>query len=103
MNGRLCVYRGGGYEGSHNNDSREIRDVSFKVIRKGRAKNMHGAKNRDCICDDIFIRPSGDVFHCACKKSHSYGNINHPNFATTYTVLGNSGNCWFSECNKEYR
>jgi len=54
------------------NDYREIRNVSGHLIKTGRCKN--GKKG--CICEDLFVRPNGDVFGCGCKDAKYFGNVN---------------------------
>lgn len=53
-------------------DYREIRDVTGKEIKSGRWKK--GKKG--CICEDIIIKPNGDVFGCGCKDAIRLGNVN---------------------------
>ena len=53
-------------------DKREIRNVSNRLIRAGRCKE--GKKG--CICDEIVIKPDGTVKGCGCPKSPIMGNVN---------------------------
>ena len=61
------VERGGkGYAG--------IRDVSRSVFAAGRAKENDLSERTHCPCDDLFVTPSGDFYHCGCQKT-LLGNI----------------------------
>jgi MoaA/NifB/PqqE/SkfB family radical SAM enzyme len=54
-----------------------IRDVSGRVMHVGRAVETGASDNKDlrCACEDLFIRPNGDVFICGCKDSVKIGNV----------------------------
>ena len=52
-------------------DFREIRCVNNSLVKSGRCKD--GEKG--CICEDIFIKPNGDIFSCGCKKAAMLGNV----------------------------
>ena len=53
-------------------DRREIRNVSGNLIKAGRCKEG----KEGCICEDIIVKPSGDVRLCGCKNSPFIGNVN---------------------------
>jgi len=53
-------------------DYREIRDTSDNLIKAGRCKSGKVG----CICEDIFVKPSGQVHGCGCKNSIVLGNVN---------------------------
>lgn len=57
---------------SDNTDFRQIRDTSDHLIKAGRCKD--GEKG--CICEDLIVRPNGDVMACGCKKAEKFGNVN---------------------------
>ena len=52
-------------------DCREIRDTSSHLIKAGRCKDGKPG----CICEDLFVRPNGDVHMCGCKRSPRLGNV----------------------------
>lgn len=56
---------------SATNDAREIRDTSNHLIKAGRCRSG----SPGCICEDLFIRPNGDVHMCGCKRSPRLGNV----------------------------
>ena len=38
-------------------------------IAIGRAKKLsYASRKNECICDDLFISPNGEVYTCGCKK-----------------------------------
>jgi len=53
-------------------DLREIRNVEGHLIKAGRCKEG----KEECICNDIFVEPSGKIRGCGCVKSPVFGNIN---------------------------
>lgn len=57
------------------NDYRGIRDVSHSPngpINSGRCDfGVNG-----CCCEDLFVKPSGDIHHCGCADSPKLSNIN---------------------------
>ncbi len=66
--------------GRKENDYRDIRDVTGKVTRQGRAKNW-GTKDF-CGCESLLIDPLGNVYPCGCKKTR-LGNIHDSDFHLT--------------------
>ena len=50
------------------NDLREIRDVSHKVMRQGRAVKTGTWSEEGCGCDGIVVDPLGNIWSCGCKK-----------------------------------
>jgi len=59
------------YNTGHLDDAREIRDTSNQLIKAGRCKNGKPG----CICNDLLVRPNGDVHVCGCKRSPRLGNV----------------------------
>jgi len=64
------------------NDCREIRDVSHRVLRRGRAatdefKYGEGYETHDqCACEgDPCVTPNGDVKQCGCVDAPVIGNV----------------------------
>lgn len=52
-------------------DYRGVRNTSHNLIKAGRCK-----KGDDyCICEEIFIKPNGDIHQCGCKNSTKIGNV----------------------------
>ena len=49
-------------------DLREIRNVSSRVMRQGRAIRTGTWQEEGCGCDDILIDPLGNIWSCGCKK-----------------------------------
>ena len=84
--------------GSRENDAREIRNVTGKVIKAGRAsKNKIYDVAKDCCCEDILVNPNGDIRPCGCLNSPIFGNVN-----TEIKIPAdwNYGECFKSESNK---
>jgi len=48
-----------------------IRDTSQKPINAGRCD----WGNNECICEDMFVKPNGDVYQCGCDDSPKVGNV----------------------------
>ena len=46
-----------------------------KLSKRGRAAKIKEAQD-DCACEDLFIRPNGDVYQCGCPDSPKLGNVN---------------------------
>lgn len=47
----------------------EIRNVTGKVVRKGRAVRTGVWDIEDgCGCEDLFVDPNGNIWPCGCKK-----------------------------------
>lgn len=69
------------YNVKGSNDLREIRSISH-LVKAGRAKKLnpeayHLSHDNKCACDEIFIRPNGDIHECGCMDSPKIGNILH--------------------------
>ncbi len=60
-------------------DYRDIRDVTDKVIPKGRAKNWGTNTYATCACPSLLVDPLGNVYPCGCKKTR-LGNIHDGTF-----------------------
>lgn len=46
-----------------------------KLINSGRAKQNNLGTDSRCTCDDIFIKPNGNIFLCGCKNSPKIGDV----------------------------
>ena len=68
-------------------DRRGVRNTSSHLIKAGRSK----VGRDECICEDIFIKPSGEVRICGCQKSPIIGTVN-ANFAYPDDYIG--GTCY---------
>ena len=89
-------YKCGWFHSESDHDLREIRDVSQNVINVGRAKrNQLGMNFKDCVCDDLFCDPDGNIFSCGCKKE-KFGTVFKPAIPDEYWERG-------SRCPKENR
>ena len=40
----------------------------IRVIKAGRGRSIYGAEDI-CPCDDVFIKPNGDIRICGCRRS----------------------------------
>ena len=65
------------------NDMRAIRDVSYKVKKRGRAVRTSTWAEEGCACEGIMVDPDGDIFTCGCRKL-KIGNVH-----TGYNEAGN--------------
>lgn len=45
------------------------------VIKAGRARKIKEAREKDCCCTDIFVKPNGNIHHCGCKNSPKIGHV----------------------------
>jgi len=70
------------YDGS--NDHRGVRNTSHNLINAGRCDWGEDS----CICEDIFIKPNGDIYQCGCADSPKIGNV----------LTGISGDIEFGTC-----
>ena len=61
-----------GYDSEADVDMREIRNVSDRVIRSGRAD----WGRETCFCPDLTVCPDGTVTVCGCKEAPILGNVN---------------------------
>lgn len=59
------------------NDLREVRNVGYNVSAIGRAKTYQISSDFHCVCEDIFVAPSGKIYECGCKKK-SLGTVFEP-------------------------
>lgn len=50
------------------NDLREIRDVSYNVVRQGRAIRTQVWQEEGCGCEGLMVDPLGNIWSCGCKK-----------------------------------
>ena len=64
------------YRPEDHRDFREIRTVS-RIIARGRGINISGAVD-ECICPELFVKPDGRIFHCACDDAPQYGTVLKP-------------------------
>lgn len=64
-------YSVGGYQ-RNPDDAREIRDVGGKEIRAGRCED--GLEK--CPCEDLLVKPNGDIYACGCADAPCFGNVN---------------------------
>lgn len=63
--------------------SHDQRGVRSKYIEPRQLLNVGRARKNqltettepECSCQDLFITPNGNVYHCGCKKKY-YGNVN---------------------------
>ena len=67
-------------------DMRDIRDVSEKVVNTGRAVET-GVGNTDgeCVCEDLFVAPDGQIFFCGCQDL-SLGTVWDPQVDENFFV-----------------
>ena len=82
-----------GYRHS-DSDFREIRNVTkpfINLVNAGRAKSNHLGGVDDCLCDKMFIVPSGKVYGCGCKK-HCFGTVDNYDIPEWYENLRSEGN-----------
>lgn len=52
----------------------EFRDVTYKVVRAGRAKRTQVWQREGCPCEEIFVDPGGYIYSCGCKRL-KIGNV----------------------------
>lgn len=71
---------------SETKDYREIRNVSGNLIKSGRCKDGE----EGCICEDIFLKPNGEVRICGCRNSPVIGNVASFEYPDNYM----SGECY---------
>ena len=60
--------------GYHDNDRRGIRTVT-SISNAGRAKENELSNSDDCICDNLIIRPNGDIYMCGCDNAPIVGTV----------------------------
>jgi len=53
-------------------DFREIRNVEDALINAGRCDFGEDG----CVCEDIIVKPNGDVVGCGCDCAPCFGNVN---------------------------
>lgn len=58
-----------------------------KLSKQGRATKFKEAM-KDCACEDLIVKPNGDIFQCGCADAPKLGNIN-----TGYNMGG-----WVAHC-----
>ena len=66
------------------NDHRGVRNTSNSLINAGRCDWGEDM----CICEDIFVKPNGDIHQCGCADSPKIGNV----------LTGISGDVEFGTC-----
>jgi hypothetical protein len=77
-------------------DESTLRDVSNNIISAGRAKrNQLGINFKNCVCDDLYVDPDGNLFSCGCKTER-FGTVFKPEIPDEYGERG-------SRCPKENR
>ena len=59
-------------------DSREIRDISDDVAKRGRAIENELFHRNECSCPGPMVRPNGDIHVCGCLDAPCIGNVNGP-------------------------
>jgi len=55
-------------------DCRSVNDRDGYILPAGRAKQWGNHPFSKCICDSVFVKPSGHVYPCGCCK-HSLGHV----------------------------
>jgi hypothetical protein len=71
------------FEHDNGLDHREIRDVGRgRLSRSGRAKTMPNQDRYNwyssCFCEEIFVKPNGDMYQCGCEHSTKIGTVFDP-------------------------
>lgn len=56
------------------NDYRDIRNTSNHLVNAGRCDFGH---SEGCICEDLVVKPSGEVRGCGCDTAPVFGNVNN--------------------------
>lgn len=56
------------YYDRHRDDLREIRDVSHKIMKAGRAARTMTWHEEGCVCEGIMVDPNGNIWSCGCKR-----------------------------------
>jgi sulfatase maturation enzyme AslB (radical SAM superfamily) len=46
-----------------------------KLAKVGRAVQFEEAE-QDCACEDLFVKPNGDIYQCGCPDSPKLGTVN---------------------------
>ena len=72
--------------GESDPDCREIRNVQ-RIIASGRAWNWG---EEGCVCEEIIVKPWGEIKACGCDDAPSFGTIENPQIPSTWE----HGNCW---------
>lgn len=73
------------YNSKLKDDRREIRNVYYNVHKAGRAEDFGIYTTEEtCACDDLFVKPNGDVYGCGCEGAVYIGNVNDPDFEPQY-------------------
>ena len=71
----------GRYLHGNSRDFREIRDVTAKVARFGRAKEWGDTDY--CPCPDLFVTPKGCLYQCGCQ-TEQLGTVWKPKIPDEY-------------------
>ncbi len=59
-----------------NDDQREIRNVQMRYDDMAPWRNPEdGGDESNCVCEDLFVKPNGDVHVCGCFDSPKLGNV----------------------------
>lgn len=77
-----------------------FRDV-HKIIWAGRAKENFSEDDcfKHCMCLEIMVKPSGDIYQCGCEDSLKIGNIFDPNINSRFAFLDSLD--MYGECSNE--
>ncbi len=46
----------------------EIRNVTYNVVRQGRAKKTQVWQKEACPCSELFVDTKGHIYSCGCRK-----------------------------------
>lgn len=68
----------------------ELRDVSKHIINVGAAKENDLGGSEGCACEDLQIKPNGNVHQCGCEDSPVLFNV----LDKTYPDLNYYGECY---------
>lgn len=79
--------------GNEVRDGRGIRDVSSKLINSGRCD----IGEEGCPCEDLLIKPNGDIYACGCEDSPKLGNIMQSDEELQEILMELEHDCWKSQ------
>jgi len=75
---------------AHDDDLREIRDVTGKEVNAGRCN--FGAQR--CVCPDLIVEVDGTLRPCGCENAPVFGTVFNPRVPYDWY---NAGECYFDE------